>query len=73
MEFSPPQIHKLNHGLKNGNLTMVSMERKRKQTSVLCSVQSSKKSTIRRASGYRLPIKKKLKKKRVGVHQSNSK
>lgn len=46
MEFSPAKIQKLNHGLKNGNLTIVSMEGKRKQVSVLHSVQPSKKSAI---------------------------
>ena len=51
------------------------MARKRKQTSVLHSVQSSKKSTIRRASGYRLPIKKKKRKELeyIKVTQNNLK
>lgn len=68
MEFSPAQIHKLNHGLKNGNLTIVSMEGKTKQISVLHSVQPSKKSTIWKASRYRVLIEKKNKEKRIGVH-----
>lgn len=79
MEFSPAKIQKLNHGLKNGNLTIVSMEGKRKQVSVLHSVQPSKKSAIWKASRYRLLIekkKKKLKKKEleyIKVTQNNLK
>lgn len=64
MEFSPAQIHKLNHRLKNGNLTIVSMEGKTKQISVLHSVQPSKKSTVWKASRYRVLIEKRNTKKK---------